>query len=326
MAFKVSSDAQLVFFNKVFGASHLVTGQVKALLAAGLSFEVSLYNLRAYITGKTLVPVTLTTGSSSLMKQTVTPAVYTQNAKLISDWVGNLFQQYGNGPKAAQSPAYVKLVALGLAPTAVKPNPLVLIKAIRLITNDELAAAKAMAEGILSGVPVTLAIYDSFATATAKGQGLQNIGVQVEVSATVGYTPKTTPPASVAVESQFKKPVNQVIDLKAAQALGQKVHGTSSGSVYHTIAISEHVKVAARIYKSGSISIRAEWDGQPDAVKAELKKLEESGLQMKAGYGSIHFDAQEVPLQRVIGAFLVGTGIQWKAAVMNGADLVIGEK
>ena len=33
---------------------------------------------------------------------------------------------------------------------------------------------------------------------------------------------------------------------------------------------------------------------------------------------------QDVPLQRVIGAFLVGTGINWKAVVTNGAELVIG--
>ena len=47
---------------------------------------------------------------------------------------------------------------------------------------------------------------------------------------------------------------------------------------------------------------------------------------MKSGYGSIDFDPQEVPVQWVIGTLLVGTGIQWKAAVMNGAELVIGGK
>jgi hypothetical protein len=46
---------------------------------------------------------------------------------------------------------------------------------------------------------------------------------------------------------------------------------------------------------------------------------------MKPNYASVHFGAEGVPLQRVIGAFLVGTGINWKAAVMNGSDLVIGD-
>jgi hypothetical protein len=32
-----------------------------------------------------------------------------------------------------------------------------------------------------------------------------------------------------------------------------------------------------------------------------------------------------VPLQRVIGAFLLGTGIEWQQVVTKGADLVIGE-
>jgi len=117
------------------------------------------------------------------------------------------------------------------------------------------------------------------------------------------------------------KPVDKVIDLKSAKALGQKVHGTSQGSVYYCIAVAEHVKVAARIAKGGGISIRAEWTDTPTA---DLKKLEESNMQLKGNYGSMHFDAGEVPLPRVIGALLVGTGIKWQAAVMNGADLVIG--
>lgn len=125
-----------------------------------------------------------------------------------------------------------------------------------------------------------------------------------------------------AAKVSTEKPVPSVIHLKDAKALGQQVHGTSTGSVYYTIALSEHVKVAARLYKSGSISIRAEWTDTPTD---ELAKLSAAGVGMKGNYGSIHFDASGVPIERVVGAFLVGTGIKWKSVIMSGADLVIGE-
>lgn len=322
MAFTLSVDAQLVFFNKVFGPTHPVTAKVKALLGGGVTFEVSLYSLRAYTGGSkhNFETVHLSYGTTSLIKGTGGAEVIAQNCKLITSWVDDLYAKQGS-PVTIPKLIPTKLVIKGVGVGSIKPEPnlILLIKAIRAVTGENLATAKLKAEQVVkSGVDVELGIYGSLEEANEKAQILKNVQAEVLL---VAVKMTTAPPPHIVV-----KPVNAVISLKDAKALGQKVHGTSTGSVYHTIALSDHVRVAARIYKGGSISIRAEWDGQPDAVKIELDKLKESGVQMKSGYGSIHFDAADVPLQRVIGAFLVGTGINWKAAVMNGAELVITEQ
>lgn len=340
MALQVSSDAQLVFFNKVFGSTAATTTRVKALLSHGVTFEVSLYSIRAYSGSKTpLSVVQLTTGSTSLIKGTVDQTVTLQNMKLIEQWVSKLYQEQGAPvSKAPVKATPTKLVLKGSTHTL--PHLLNLIKAVHKVMGPlgaSLAMAKTAVQQAMAGTPTDIGTFPTYEEANAAAAVVNDAEGFVELVPAGAHT--------VAASSQFKKPagpgyfeglapkvakpVDKVIDLKAAEALGQKVHGTSSGSVYHTIALSEHgVKIAARLYKSGSISIRAEWTPASTlaGVQAELKKLEESGVQMKANYGSIHFDAQDVPLQRVIGAFLVGTGIQWKAAVMNGAELVIGEK
>jgi len=123
-----------------------------------------------------------------------------------------------------------------------------------------------------------------------------------------------------AVTVEVPKPVSQVIDLKDAKAIGQKVHGTSLGSVYHVIALTEKVKVAARLNATGAISLRAEWTGE--AADAQ-KKLAHIGMSMKSGYASWHLDAAGVPFARVIGAFLLDTGIVWDQSIKSSADLVI---
>lgn len=329
MALQVSSDAQLVFFNKVFGSTAATTNRVKALLSHGVTFEVSLYSIRAYSGSKTpLSVVQLTTGSTSLIKGTVDQMVALQNRKAIEQWVANLYQEQGAPAVVKPAPVVlpqtlVSVTALGLTDTDPKPNFISLIKAIREVTGDSLAVAKTKAESLLAGVDVAFGVYKTLEEAKIKTHQLQGL-VKVALGGVEALKVSAVPHSVVGPYSWDKtKPVDKVIDLKDAAALGQKVHGTSTGSVYHTIALTDKVKVAARLYKSGSISIRAEWTDSPTE---ELKKLAEAGVQMKPTYGSIHFDAQDVPLQRVIGAFLVGTGIQWKAAVMNGAELVIGEK
>ena len=330
MALKVSSDGQLVFFTKVFGATHAVTTKAKALLGAGVTFEVSLYNIVAQIKGTvTSTQITLTAGTSALMKGTVEPVVVGHNKNLIEGWLTALYQKLGS-PVAAEAPqsfVSTKVILTGVeyssapAGTVNSKGKLVLIKAVIAATGQGLLNAKTLVEQAEKGTEVVVGSFPSTQAAFKVGQAIKDAGGKVELQP--AGKPFFTPvkPVTGGLTIPPSKPVAEVIKLKDAQALGQKVHGTSSGSVYHTIALSEHVKVAARLSAGGSVSIRAEWTDNPTA---ELKKLEEAGVHMKSGYGSIHFDAANVPVQRVIGAFLVGTGISWKAAVMNGADLVVG--
>lgn len=326
MALQVSPNAQLVFFNQVFGPSHQVTNRVKALVGVGVTFEVAFLSIRAFLNGKPLEAVKVSYSTTALLKGTADAVVLDHNKSLIAEWVSKLWKAQGAPlplPKPEAAP-----VTLKATPTAVvvkgwhggfKPNLIPIIKAIRTVTGDGLAEAKVKAEAILAGTWVSLGVFSSLEVAKAHGLLLTAVGVDVELAAGQDelYSKGIVGPLTV----EAPKPVPEVIALKDAKALGQKVHGTSQGSVYHTIAIGDQVKLAARIVTGGMISIRAEWTGQPTDV--DLKRLADSGASVKGNYASIHVDPQDVPLPRVIGAFLVGTGIKWHAAVTNGSELVI---
>ena len=88
MAVILNPDAQAVFFTKVLGATHPVITKVKALVSAGITFEVSLYAVRAFVDGKknpAISPVQLTFGTTALMKGTADLNVMLHNQKLIVD-------------------------------------------------------------------------------------------------------------------------------------------------------------------------------------------------------------------------------------------------
>lgn len=99
------------------------------------------------------------------------------------------------------------------------------------------------------------------------------------------------------------KPVPDVIPLAKARALGQKVNGTSGGSVYRACAIGK-LNVAVRI-ASGAISVRAEFQGsRDDAVATRLSKL---GFSDHQKYLSMHMQGAGSGLtMRVIGSLVLG--------------------
>lgn len=322
---------QAAFFTQVFGETHEVTTQAKSLIAAGVKFDVLLYSVQATLGGKVVSQVQTASGTTALMKHTVEPFMADADKKVIQEWVAKLVaSNVVISEVASQGPT--KLLMVGI--TASTASILPIIKVVQSLTGKSLTEAKHLVEGVSQqGMQATeVAVYGSQYEASKAAKLLHAVGVVAKLEPAAGPipvaavkewaaaakpVPATTPwPATV-------KPVPSVIDLKHAAALGQKVHGTSPGSVYYCIALSEHVKVAARLNKGGAVSIRAEWTDNPTG---ELQKLQEAGVQMKKEYGSIHFDASGVQLQRVVGAFLVGTGINWKAAVMNGAELVIGDQ
>lgn len=317
MAFMLNPDAQVVFFSSVFGPSHDVVTVAKALIEKGVKFETAMYTVKATYQGN-VSSVNLTTGTTALMKHAAVFDVAEQNKKLINQFVAGLSHTFGLNQEKSQVSVFWDAAML-------KPDVIPVIKAIRTVTGLGLGEAKAFAETILTGKTVELQLIVTYPLAV---NVLNKVGLSVPGQAAAKSFADAAQKAGEAFQ-QFGeavmgvKPVPQVIHLRDAKALGQKVHGTSAGSVYHTIALSEHVRVAARLSKGGSISIRTEWTDSPSA---ELQKLVDAGVQMKSNYGSIHFDSAGVPLERTIGAFLVGVGIKWKAAVMNGAELVIGDK
>jgi ribosomal protein L7/L12 len=129
----------------------------------------------------------------------------------------------------------------------------------------------------------------------------------------------------LAQKAPKKKPLESVISLKDAEAVGQRVHGTSGGSVYHCIAVGERVKVAARILTSGgskAVSIRVEAN---KPTSEELQKIKNSGIGWKGDYGSLHLSVGSSSLGRAVGAFLMGMEVDFKEKVEKVSDLVLNE-
>lgn len=109
----------------------------------------------------------------------------------------------------------------------------------------------------------------------------------------------------------------EVIALKAATNLGQKVKGTSQGKVYRVIALSDKIKVASAIM-GNSASLRVEWAAP--LTGGELESLKQV-FSVKPGYGSVHVADSEVPIHRVIGAMLFSLGIEFDVMVHGKKEL-----
>ena len=106
-----------------------------------------------------------------------------------------------------------------------------------------------------------------------------------------------------------EKPSKEVILLKDAGVIYQRVKGTSQESVYVLVAITadNSTKVAARI-KGTNLSVRIEGDFNNKVRDAFINQ----GLDFKKGYMSGHFTCNpKVSADRVVGAILMGSGLEY---------------
>lgn len=163
----------------------------------------------------------------------------------------------------------------------------------------------------------------------AEGKGVQgNFGVLVtdpaltEAMAKEGLSNKWV---NTPFKKNFTKPVpatkNTIKDIDSlnklapvklsdAEFLYQKVKGTSSGSIYRVIALSDSLRIAARVHES-VVSIRVE--GVNGNISSEdSKALGKVGLLGKGvDYMSGHFTCLKCPPKRLIGAVLLDSGIKF---------------
>ena len=112
------------------------------------------------------------------------------------------------------------------------------------------------------------------------------------------------------------KPIfpGEVIKLRDATAIGQKVSGTANGSVYTVVALNKRVKLAVKVDGS-AISIRAEFDGVSDSEKHNLLAM---GMKVKGPeHLSMHIDAETVPPARIVGAFLFDCDVSFDDQAKN---------
>jgi len=124
-------------------------------------------------------------------------------------------------------------------------------------------------------------------------------------------------------------PVQQVLPLRDAKALYQRVIGTSEGSVYVVVALSSEskIRVAAKIEHSMSLSVRVEGDGLAEEVVVATLKAQALTLKAKPTfkYMSGHYACNaEAPPNKVLGAILLGSGIKFDTPMPDLLKVVEG--
>jgi hypothetical protein len=129
-------------------------------------------------------------------------------------------------------------------------------------------------------------------------------------------TPATSVPQVPKAANVIAPGTGKPIKLSAATTLGQRVMGTSLGTVYRVVALSPRVKIATNI-KGKDVSMRVEATSPTDAELSAIKSL----FSWKGTYGSMHMSANTVPVARLIGAVLFSLGVEFDQMVQGAAEL-----
>lgn len=111
------------------------------------------------------------------------------------------------------------------------------------------------------------------------------------------------------------KPVNSVVPLSKAEAVGQKVKGTSHTSVYQCFAVGT-VNLAARI-GVGSVSVRAEPHTLQTFPPVVKQRLAEVGFSDYGSYMSVHLNLADVPAMRALGAIVFSMDTSFTEVATN---------
>jgi hypothetical protein len=120
--------------------------------------------------------------------------------------------------------------------------------------------------------------------------------------------------AASPVHSSAKEPVASVVPLRDADAMYQRVIGTSQGSVYVVVAMADGLRIAAKTDMVSGLSVRAE--GAALNKTAITNALMGQGLTLKSkggfNYMSGHYTGtDEAPAHKILGAILMGSGIEF---------------
>lgn len=184
-----------------------------------------------------------------------------------------------------------------------------------VIESAMLASASAVAPSGGIGIYPPAATEEPLVPATpAMPAWAKSAPSQGEVNA-VNTTPKMVkkvvkvPPLNVEITEKKAVPVAEVLPLKDARALSQKVSGTSGGSIYRCVAVGD-LNVAIRV-QAASVSLRAEFQTVRDEPTAQ--KMSSMGFTDHGKYLSMHLNIDgKVPYMRVVGAVLLGAGIEFE--------------
>lgn len=101
----------------------------------------------------------------------------------------------------------------------------------------------------------------------------------------------------------------ELVHLRDATALYQRVMGTSQGSVYVVVGIAADVKFAVKL-TTVNLSVRVETTGGKIAGPL-LIVLQKLGFGSKGSYASGHYSCANASPERVLGAVLFGSGLKF---------------
>lgn len=135
--------------------------------------------------------------------------------------------------------------------------------------------------------------------------------------------------AGVIPAPVVKQPVDKVVPLRDAEALHQRVVGTSTGSTYVVVALSDKqvVKVAAKIEGEGSLSVRVEGPGlaENEVVAALIAHGLTKKTKLNFTYMSGHYQCDSnAPAAKVLGSILLGCGLTFSTPFPNITKVVEG--
>lgn len=320
MAFNMAASGQLVFFDKLFGPSNHLN-LVKSLIASGVKFEVGAFSVKATI-GTQSFEHPLIKSSNSFIKEQVDPGTLNLQRVQVFSWLTTL--KVIPTPVVAVSPPSLQVSAEKFytvtlhsvdAGFTAQEHKIYAIKTLKSYTYLPLKEAKGIIDSVQAGEAQKMpGTYNAEQAKTIVAE-FTKLHVTCEVTETAA-APFVVPNPTVTKPL----PSSAVMSLREAQAIGQKVRGTSDGSVYVTVAVGERVKLAVK--KSGDtgpVSIRAEWK---NATQAEKTLLSAAGMSLKNDYASIHLTpTMEAKAPRIIGAFIMGLGVEWQDAVISAQQL-----
>lgn len=302
MAVSLSPKAQKVFFVKLFG-DHWTEAYIQPLLKKGVELNVGFAGITATFNGKTYscsLPVSTTTLMSNPSSPLNMSAV-TAIEKFV-DSLSNSIYWGGMGGGGAGAVPPINIV--GVSGETFKV--------------EAWGAGGSGGGGSGGGTSATSGTTVSVGGGVAGGSyGGGGGGGKPDVFSSMAVPAEMLQPLSQPPKPKAK-PTASIVKLQDAQAIGQKVLGTSSGSIYTVMALSERVKLAARI-NGQALSIRAEFNNATDAEKEALLKV---GMKATGkDYYSVHMDAQSVPVGRIVGAFLMDCEITFNEQIHNIKEL-----
>jgi len=299
------------------------------ILANGVVFQTSLYSVTAtkppqYKNWQVNLPI----GVFSLMKEMNTPqAVMAVNminefvCKLHSVTVSQVPPPKPKDDEPEISPA-AKEENYGVYLFGPGENKIETIKLVRILCAMSLKEAKDLVESTSYSQPLVkfgltsveaekmVGQFSKFGTPAWAGD-FSEVGGVDKAYALFSKQNITPPVSPYPLKQKIKS--DEIMQLVYANAVGQKVHGSSKGSVYITIAVNPRVKVAARVVGT-QISLRVEANSPTKVEQDGINSI----VQWKSNYGSTHFDSGSVPIKRVLGALIYGMGVKFDETLKTG--------